>query len=151
MDFLACFSVVMRFLHIGSVAGLVGGVLYARLAATPVLNALPPAERAAAAKDAQARFRNVLFVLLALVVISGIYNGFGPTAPPHTNRWHMWFGIKMLFVLHILAAAILWAVSPYGDVAVEGKGKRRLIGLVISGFIAILIGDYLRYLTTHGL
>jgi hypothetical protein len=63
----------------------------------------------------------------------------------------MWFGIKMLFVLHILAASILWAVSPYGDVAVQGNGKRRLIGLVISGFITILIGDYLRYLTTHGM
>jgi hypothetical protein len=116
-----------------------------------VLNALPPAERAAAAKDAQSRFRTILFTLLVLVVLSGLYNGFGPSAPHHSSQWHMWFGIKMLFVLHILAAAILWAVSPYGDVAVEGKGKRRLIGLVITGFIAILIADYLRYLTTHGL
>jgi hypothetical protein len=151
MDFLGFLSLVSRFLHIGSVAGLVGGVLYARLAATPVLNALPPAERASAAQDAQRRFRNVLFTLLVLVVASGLYNGFGPTAPHHTSQWHMWFGIKMLFVLHILAASILWAVSPYGDVAVQGNGKRRLIGLVISGFITILIGDYLRYLTTHGM
>src|SRR5690242_20816590 len=101
MDFLACFSIVMRFLHIGSVAGLVGGVLYARLAATQVLNALPAAERASAAKDAQRRFRNVLFTLLVLAVASGLYNGFGPTAPHHTCQWYMWFGIKMLFAAHI--------------------------------------------------
>lgn len=145
------FSVVMRFLHIGSAAGLVGGILYARIAATPVLNSLPPSERAEAAKGAQLRFRGILFTMLALVILSGLYNGFGPSAPHHSSQWHMWFGIKMLFVLHILAAAILWSLSPYGDVAVEGQGKRRLIGLVISGFITIFIGDYLRYLTAHGL
>lgn len=151
MDINGFFGLVMRFLHIGSVAGLIGGMLYAYFAATPVLNALPPAERATAAKSAQGRFRNILYGLLFLVVISGLYNGFGPSAPHHSSQWQMWFGIKMLFVLHIISAAILWAVSPYGDVAVEGKGKRRLIGLVISGFITIFIGDYLRYLTAHGL
>jgi hypothetical protein len=151
MDMIGFFSVVVRFLHIGSAAGLVGGMLYARIAATPVLNSLPSAERAEAAKTVQLRFRGILFTMLALVVLSGLYNGFGPSAPQHGSQWHMWFGIKMLFVLHMLAAAVLWSVSPYGDVAVEGKGKRWLIGLVISGFITILIGDYLRYLTAHGL
>ena len=57
----------------------------------------------------------------------------------------------MLLVLHILAAAILWATSPYGDIAIEGKGKRRLAGICISGLLIVLIGAYLRYLTSHGL
>ena len=63
----------------------------------------------------------------------------------------MWFGIKILLVLHILAAAILWATSPYGDIAVGGKGKRRLASICISGLLVILIGAYLRYLTGQGL
>jgi hypothetical protein len=151
MDMNGLFSVLMRFLHIGSVAGLAGGALYARVSATPVLNVLPPQERPVAAQSAQAKFKGILFTMLLLVIISGVYNGFGPGAPEHGRQWHMWFGIKMLFVLHFLATAILWAVSPYGDVAVEGKGKRRLASLVISGFAAILIGNYLRYLTAHGL
>ena len=151
MDFNALFSVLMRFLHIGSAAGLVGGVLYARFAATPALDALPEAERAAAAQTAQAKFRGILLTLVVLVVVSGLYNGFGPGAPHHTSAWQMWFGIKILFVLHFLSAGVLWAVAPYGDVTVEGKKKRRLPSLVISGFIIILIGNYLRYLTLHSL
>ncbi|MGA8598864.1 MAG: hypothetical protein WB676_29445 [Bryobacteraceae bacterium] len=151
MNISAVVSIVVRFLHIGSVAGLVGGALYARLAVVPALNALPAAERAQSARTAQEKFRGILFTLLLLVVASGLYNGFGPGAPVHGRQWQIWFGIKMLFVLHILATAILWATSPYGDIAVEGKGKRRLLSLVISGFITIFIGDYLRYLTSNGL
>jgi hypothetical protein len=151
MDLNGLIAIVVRFLHIGSAAGLVGGVLYARLAATPVLNNLPVAERAAAAEGAQSRFKGVLFTLLLLVVLSGVYNGFGPNAPHHGHQWQMWFGIKMLGVLHFLATAILWATTPYGDVAIDGKGKRRLAGLVISGFAIVLLGSILRYLTANGL
>jgi hypothetical protein len=151
MDIIGWLSIVMRFLHIGSAAGLAGGALYARLAATPMLNTLPSAERAIAAQEIQNRFKGVLFTLLLLVVASGLYNGFGPSAPHHSSQWQMWFGIKMLFVLHMLATSVLWAISPYGDVAVEGTGKRRLLSLSISAFAAILIADYLRYLTAHNL
>jgi hypothetical protein len=142
-------AVLMRFLHIGSVVGLIGGALYSRAVLTPVLNALPEPQRAHAAASAQARFRTPLFVLLALVVLSGIYNLMA--GPHHSQQWQIWFGIKMLLVLHILAAAILWATSPYGDIAIEGKGKRRLAGICISGLLIVLIGAYLRYLTSHGL
>lgn len=151
MDIGALFSVLMRFLHIGSAVGLVGGALYARFAGTPALNAVPEPARAQAAQTAQTKFRGILFALMFLVVASGLYNGFGPGAPHHTSTWQMWFGIKMLLVLHFLSAGILWATSPYGDVTIEGKGKHRLTGLVISGFLIILIGNYLRYLTLHTL
>ena len=142
-------DVFLRFLHIASVAGLVGGAIYARIALTPVLNALPEPERAGAARDAQARFRTPLFVLLILIVLSGLYQFM--TGPKHTSSYQMWFGIKMLLVLHILATGILWATSPHGDVTVEGKGNRRLAGIVISGLLAMLIAAYLRHLTLLGL
>jgi hypothetical protein len=57
----------------------------------------------------------------------------------------------MLLVLHILSTAILWVTSPYGDIAVGGKGKRRLAQLVIIGLITIFVGTYLHYLTSLGL
>ena len=145
------FSVLVRFLHLGSAAGIVGGILYARLAATPALNTVSEPERLTAAQVAQTKFRGILFAMLFLSVASGLYNGFGPGAPHHTAQWHMWFGIKMLLVLHILAVSILWATSPYGDVIAGGKSKRRLVSLVIVGFATILIGNYLRYLTAHSL
>ena len=140
--------ILMRFIHIGSIVTLVGSILYARLVLTPVLNELPEAARAAAAASAQAKFRQTVFILLVLVIGSGTYNLIA--AGHHTAAWQMWFGIKMLLVLHIAAASILWALSPYGDVAVGGKGKRRLAGLAISGLLVILISNYLRWLTMHG-
>ncbi|HEY6987362.1 MAG TPA: hypothetical protein VH369_03195, partial [Bryobacteraceae bacterium] len=63
----------------------------------------------------------------------------------------IWFGIKILLVLHILTSAILWATSPYGDVAVAGKSKRRLSSIAISGLIVVLISAYLRSLSQRGL
>lgn len=144
----ALLHTLLRFLHITPVVALIGTAIYGRMVLTPVLNSLPEAERLRAASDAQNRFRTVVYVLLAVIVGSGLYNLL--TGPPHSPAWHMWFGIKMLAVLHILATSVLWAISPYGDVVVEGKGKRRLASLVISGMVAILISNYLRYLTQHG-
>ncbi len=138
----------MRFLHIGSVVALIGSAIYGRLVLTPVLNSLPETERVRAAGDAQSRFRTIVYILLTLIVGAGLYNLL--TGPTHSKAWQMWFGIKMLAVLHILATSVLWAVSPYGDAIVNGKGKRRLASLAISGLIAILISNYLRYLTQHG-
>ncbi|HXE10750.1 MAG TPA: hypothetical protein VN633_01435 [Bryobacteraceae bacterium] len=151
MDISGFFSVFMRFLHIACVAGLIGGALYAKWAMEPALNALPEAERGQAAKTTQLKFRGILYTILVLLVISGIYNGFGPGTHQHSTQWQIWFGIKMLLVLHILSTAILWVTSPYGDIAVGGKGKRRLAQLVVIGFITIFIGTYLHYLTSLGL
>jgi hypothetical protein len=145
------FSVLMRFLHVGSVVALIGAAIYGRFVLTPVLNSLPETERLKAASEAQARFRNVVYVLLVLVVGAGLYNFLTFAGPKHSSQWQMWFGIKMLAVLHILATSVLWAVSPYGDVVAAGKGKRRLASLVVSGLIAVLISNYLRYLTLHGM
>lgn len=87
----------------------------------------------------------MLFTLLTLIVLSGLYN-FLVAAPKHTNTWQIWFGIKMLLVLHVLATAILWAISPY----VPAKSDRRLLGIAISGFVIVFISAYLRWLTQHG-
>jgi len=84
-----------------------------------------------------------------LILGSGVYNLLG--GPKHSHAYQVWFGIKMLLVLHIISAAILWVTSPYGDVKVAGKGKRRLTGIAISGLIVVLISAYLRSLTQRGL
>ena len=141
--------VFFRFLHIASVVLLIGGAAYARQVATPTLNALPNELRQRAASNAQKRYRATLFVLLIVVLGSGLYNFF--TSPKHGETYQIWFGLKMLLVAHIFASAILWAISPYGDVAVEGSGKRRLLSVAISGLVVVLISAYLRSLTQRGL
>jgi hypothetical protein len=141
--------VFFRFLHIASVVLLIGGAAYARQVATPALDTLPDELRKPAANEAQKRYRATLFTLLILIVGSGLYNFF--TGPKHGQTYQIWFGIKMLLVAHIFASAVLWAVSPYGDVAAEGSGKRRLLNIAISGLVAVFISAYLRSLTQRGL
>jgi hypothetical protein len=73
------------------------------------------------------------------------------TGPAHTSTYQAFFGIKMLLVAHLLATALLWATSPYGDVAENGKGKHRLLSMTISGFLAVLASAYLRSLSQRGM
>lgn len=141
--------VLSRFIHISSAILLLGGVFYARQVLVPTLAALPAPQRETSARFGQSQFQGVLWTLLALSVLSGLYNFF--TGPKHTPSYHMWFGIKMLLVLHILATAILWAVTPYKDETSIPKTGRRLLSLVISGFVVVLISAYLRSLTQRGL
>jgi uncharacterized membrane protein len=138
-----------RFIHIGSVVLFIGATFYARQVLVPVLNALPESTRMSSAAGAQLRFRAILWTLLVLIVGSGIYNFF--VGPAHTPVYHAWFGVKMLLVAHILATAILWGTSPYGDIALAGKGKHRLASVTISGVLVIAISAYLRSLTQEGL
>lgn len=135
----------MRFIHIGSVILFLGGMVYARQVVSPLLATLPETIRETSANAARTRYRGTLFILLTLIVLSGLYN-FLMAAPKHTSTWQIWFGIKMLLVLHVLATSILWATSPY----VPKKSERRLLSIAISGFLIVFISAYLRWLTQHG-
>jgi uncharacterized membrane protein len=143
------FHIISRFIHISSVVILLGGLFYARQVLVPTFETLPEDARGNAAAASQSRFRNPLFSLLVLIVASGLYNFF--TGPRHGRDYQIWFGIKMLLVAHFAATAILWGTSPYGDVRVNNKGKKRLLSLTISGLVIIAVSAYLRSLTLRGL
>ena len=142
---------IFRFIHITAVILFLGGVVYARQVLAPTLDSLPEAYRSAASSRAQTGYRTTLYTLLLLIVGSGLYNFLTFAGPKHSRDYQMWFGIKMLLVLHILATAILWATSSPSDAAASAKGKRRLISLAISGLIVVFISNYLRSLTLRGL
>lgn len=143
------FHIISRFIHISSVVILLGGLFYARQVLVPTFETLPEDARANAAAASQSRFRNPLFSLLVLIFASGLYNFL--TGPKHGRDYQIWFGVKMLLVAHFAATAILWAISPYGDVSVKEKRKKRLLSLTISGLVIIAISAYLRSLTLRGL
>lgn len=146
-EFEVILHVFTRFIHIISAILLLGGAFYARYVLTPVLNVLPEDQRMPCAAGAQLRYRATLFTLVALSLLSGVYNFL---LTPHSRQYQIAFGIKMLAVLHIYATVILWATSPYGDVTFAGKGKRRLLSITIAGLIVVLISAYLRSLSMPG-
>ena len=114
----AFLSVGMRWLHFASIAVLLGGVFYARFAIGDLAKGFMP----------------MAYAAIGGILVSGTYNLLSkPVVPPH---YHMWFGIKILLVLHIFAATVLY------------RGKTRaLTGIVISGAIVIAISGWLRWIS----
>jgi len=137
----AVLGVCMRWIHIASVVTLIGGFIYARLVLAPALASLAGPDRDAFRKRTIAGFRPFLYTLMIFILGSGAYNYVTKGSyPPH---YHMWMGIKLLLVLHIFAAGILYAARD----ADEAKTNRTLTGLVISGLIVIAIASYLRWIS----
>ena len=114
----ALLHVGMRWLHLVSIVVLLGGFFYARFAAGNLAEGFKP----------------MAYAAIGGILISGTYNFLSKQSfPPH---YHMWFGIKMLLVLHIFAATILYRGKP-----------RSLTGVVISGAIVIAISGWLRWIS----
>ncbi len=82
----AVLSVGMRWLHIASIVVLLGGVFYARFAVG----------------DLAKGFKPMAYMAIGGILISGTFNFLSKQAfPPH---YQMWFGIKILLVLHIFCS-----------------------------------------------
>jgi hypothetical protein len=115
----AVLPIAMRWLHIVSVIVLLGGVFYARM----VIG------------EMAMNFRRLAYTAIGGILVSGVYNFMNKGVyPPH---YQMWFGIKMLLVLHVIALMILYK---------QGK-PRSLTGVVISGAVIVCISGYLRWIS----
>lgn len=117
-------GLLMRWIHITSVVILIGGIFYARFFCS-----FSP------------RFRAWVYAAVIALVGSGLYNFLTKAAYP--PGYHMWFGIKMLLVLHIVATALMLTM-PTND---EGKRARRMTGIVGSALVVFMISAYLRWLS----
>ena len=121
----AVLGVLFRWIHITSVVILVGGVFHAGFIA----------------RSFAARFRPWLWISMAAILGSGLYNLLTKhDLPP---GYHMWFGIKMLLVLHIFVAGALLAARPVD----EAKRLRWMGGVAFSGLAVLLISAWLRWMT----
>lgn len=131
----------MRWAHIASAAILVGGLVYARFVAAPVVGSTPE-ERAEASARLNERFRWLVYAAIAGLVVSGVYNILVHRG--HTPYYHAWFGVKVLLALHVFAAAVLAVRSTQVASDNEARRLRRMSGAVLSGLAVIGIGAYLR-------
>jgi hypothetical protein len=137
----AMLGVSMRWIHITSVVTLLGGFIFARFALAPALATMAESARGVLGDKVLANFRPLLYTVLVTVLGSGLYNYLTkPSYPPH---YHMWIGIKFLFVMHIFAVAILYSTVN----AEESKRNRWLTGMIASGLIIIAISAYLRWIS----
>jgi len=137
----AVLAVCMRWIHVTSVVTLIGGFIFARMAVAPALQSMNEPDRSAFGNRIVANFRPLLYIVLATILGSGLYNYLTKASyPPH---YHMWIGIKFLFVLHIFSVAILYTISE----AQEGKRNRWLTGMIYSALVIFAISAWLRWIS----
>jgi len=133
-DFL---GILMRWLHIASVATLIGGMIYGWLVLVPASDALAADARKALTDRAAALFRPLVFAAIAALLITGTFNL--ATNPGHNTRYYVLISIKLLLVLHVFAVGIVLVTKNP-----EHRG-RLFAGAAISGLGIILISAYLRH------
>jgi hypothetical protein len=128
--------VIVRWIHIASMATLIGGILYGRLVMVPAISTLAADARESLAETAAALYRPFVIAAVIGLVLSGTINFLSTTG--HRPIYHMLFGIKILLALHVFAVAIL-IVQPKNP-----RRTRMMTGALISGLIIVAISAWLR-------
>ena len=123
MDIEVVFSVLMRAIHIFTGALLVGVALYSWLSGTPIARSL----------------KGPILASCAFIIVSGGYTLMTKTVTP--PGYHMWFGIKILFVMHILAVHFMMAIQEMPDT----KKLRLARGIAISSTVVVILSAILRW------
>jgi uncharacterized membrane protein len=131
-------TVIMRWLHLTSMATLIGGMLYWRLVLAPASEALSPETREALGDKAASHFSPIVWASIAGLLVSGVFKYL--TSPGHQPVYHMIFGIKMLLALHVFAVGIM-IVRPGNP-----RRTRMLTGTVISGLVIVFLSAWLRHI-----
>ncbi len=129
-------TVLMRWMHIASVALLVGGAAFLRLIAWPALKGSEDAEELA--NRFAAGFRPMVHGAIAGIVGSGVFMAMA--RPGRTRFYWMLFGAKMLFAAYLFAAAFVMTRPAQAN----GRFFRRATDIVIPGLVSILIAELLR-------
>lgn len=130
--------VIMRWLHISSMATLIGGMIFGRFIMTQAAGGLSPESRDSLLDRAALLYRPLAFAAMAGLIISGCYNIL--TNLGHTPVYHMLLGIKLLLAMHVFAVAILIARPK------NPRRARMMAGAAFSGLAIIAISAYLRHI-----
>jgi uncharacterized membrane protein len=129
-------AVIMRWLHISSVATLIGGAIFGKFVAGNATDKLNPDAKDKLWEDMAAHFKPVVYAAVAALVLSGVYNIIAH--PGHSLTYQILLGIKLLLALHVFAVMLL-GVQPN-----NGRRVRMMAGAAFSGLAIIAISAYLR-------
>ena len=128
-------GIFMRWLHLASVATLVGGMIYGWLVLVPAAGVLTEQARKALVDKTAALYRPLVFTAIPALLISGGYNL--ATNPGHHVRYYILLSLKLLLVAHVFAVGIVLVTK-------NPEHRGRLFGgAAISGLAIILISAYL--------
>jgi uncharacterized membrane protein len=134
-------DVLSRWLHIGTVIVLVGGSAFMRFALMPAAAELPEEQHQALRERIFARWRKIVMIGIALILISGLYNFV--RALPHLQDdnkglYHGLIGTKILLALVVffLASALVGRSEKFEPVRQNAK---KWLGILLL-LAAIIVG-----------
>ena len=113
----------MRFIHMLSGILLVGPAFYSWISETPISKKL----------------KGPILAACGFIIISGGYTLMIKTVTP--AGYHMWFGMKVLLVMHILAVHFMMAIQDMPD----DKKVRMAKGIAMSSIVVVILSSILRY------
>ena len=116
-------ATLLRILHTGSAILAAGGALFQLIALHPTLTALPAEQRKPIREAVVARWRNIVFAAIALLLISGMVNFVAYKIPQYKPLpsnikmvYHSLFGLHMLAgLLAFHAASVLVLPGAKGE------------------------------------
>lgn len=145
-------QVVMRYLHIVAAIVTVGGMSFVLFCVSPAARLLEESQREAFIKLMHDRFLKVLWIAIALLIISGAYTWLTlNSAYSEIRPWgQALIGTKVLIAAIIFVVVWLRSMNKVGQTA---KGMKRVLMTNIHlAALVILLASTLRYLRmSHGL
>lgn len=156
---------VMRWVHIACAMVMIGGPFFVRFGLMPAAERVLDGEAQGKLREAiNARWRVVVYVVITLFLITGLYSFLVPTrvngvlvsarwkdfGPEDKRLYHMLFGFKVLaaFGIFFLASALAGRTKTFAPIRAKGKAFFGVL-LLLAG-VLLVCSTWLRYLPTHG-
>lgn len=147
-------ALIARWIHILSAIIALGGPFFVRFFLTPAAAAtLDPQTHAALRERILARWRHLVYLLIAAFILSGVYT-FGVVGRWRDPTWtrddralyHMLFGVKTILALAMffLASALAGRAAAFAPIRRGAKTWTSIF--LLLGLLVVLLAGVLRYL-----
>jgi uncharacterized membrane protein len=136
-------SVAVRWIHISSVIVLVGGAFFLRYVVMPAAADLPEEAHNSLRKWVTNKWKMFVHPLVALIVISGIYNLVVrvTTVEP---VWHAIFTLKLVFALYVLFVASALVGRSKALEPLREKSPRFLAINIVMAAVIVLLSNVMK-------
>lgn len=139
-------STLVQWLHVAAAVLAVGGVACIRFVVIPSIDLLDESARATFTESVHSRFRQIIGVSMALLMVTGLYNvGIAAAAGQFADPCYLYPVIaKIVLALVVFKIAFMLIVPGPAFSGIKARRKTWLLVNFVLGMVVILIAAYLR-------
>ena len=146
MDANLILAILSSLLHVWAAIALMGGAIYLRCALIPAASELPDDAHDGLKARLKQRWKKVVMIGIAVLLLSGFYNYLVVGVPSHQGQklYHPLMGVKMLlaFGVFFLASALVGRSAKFESL--RQHPKKWLSLLIVLSTIVVGIGSVLK-------